>query len=290
MFATTIFQPFDHSNIQRSLYKGWLYSQVCWNALNKAIAPWLINTTKDLSHYTFLAGQGCGRWVMELAGIQHNPVQAAAKSAWAELTTPEALATYQQLRNSTREALMDGLIIGICGVVAIASGVELAQSAYRKARHLYGQVQRLIQPAAVPLAIPQPSDEAIAAIVAEIQGDRFFQAQMDQIHDAELATVQGKVDQAMALAPDMPQAISNGTLPAPVSAVWNPRPHDVEAEVQYRLALQVPPVVGLLPPAQTRKPKTTKTRSPKKTSTTKKTASKPKTTTRRRKTTAATTE
>ena len=54
-------------------------------AFNKAIAPVIATTAKDLSHYYWLCLQGAGEWAMSVAGITHNPVQAAVRAAYAEL-------------------------------------------------------------------------------------------------------------------------------------------------------------------------------------------------------------
>ncbi|MBW4554099.1 MAG: hypothetical protein KME35_23800 [Aphanocapsa sp. GSE-SYN-MK-11-07L] len=154
MFATPIFNlsansislPRWTTDFQRFVFQAAIYSHAAVKAFNSAIAPRLIATTLTLSRHSFQAGQACGLHSMNAAGISHNPLQSAVRSGTAELTSAEAMATYRRIRWIAREAAMDALVIGLCGVVAIATTIEFAQAGYRKAAALYQRLEQRFSP------------------------------------------------------------------------------------------------------------------------------------------------
>lgn len=179
------------------------YTPIILKAFNKTIAPQLLTTFKDLSRYYIQCGEGAGSWAMNAAKITHNPIQAAVRSAHAELTSAEAQATYSRIHHITRETAMDALVLGLCGVVAVATTIETAQTIYRHAVAFYRKAQARFKPAPdiVPtaeVALAVTSDEVIAAIVEDIRVERYFINQFDQLDSDALAIVEEQVDEAIA--------------------------------------------------------------------------------------------
>jgi hypothetical protein len=179
------------------------YTPIIFKAFNKTIAPRLLTTFKDLSHYYYQCGKGAGEWAMTAAGITHNPIQSAVRSAHAELTSAEAQATYSRIRHITRETAMDAIVVGLCGVVAVATTIETAQAIYRHVVAFYGIAQAWFNPApvivpTVEIGVAVTSDEAIAAIVEEVRYERYFLEQFDQLDSDILAINAEEIDEAIA--------------------------------------------------------------------------------------------
>ena len=103
-----------------NIRKAAAHSNIVIKAFSKTLAPVIATTTKDLFMYYVQCLSGLNHWTMRQAGITHNPVSAAVKAAYAELVSAEATATYRRIRHIIRETAMDGLIIGLCGVVAVS--------------------------------------------------------------------------------------------------------------------------------------------------------------------------
>jgi hypothetical protein len=202
MFATPIFNlsansivlPSWAADCQRFVFQAAIYSQAAAKAFNSAIAPRLIATTLTLSRYTFQAGQACGLWVMDAAGIEYNPFRAA----YDELTSAEAMATYCRIRCIARETAMDALVIGLCGVVVIATSIEVSQAGYRKAVALYQLLDQRFSPSLSTLWMAMPFRDHRAATVDEIQRDRHRLIQRDELNAVSLAAVQSPTDTAIA--------------------------------------------------------------------------------------------
>jgi hypothetical protein len=100
---------------------------------------------------------------------------------------------------------MDALVVALCGVVAVATTIETAQTVYRHAVALYGKVHAQFNPSpvivpTVEMAFAATDEKAIAVIVEEIQVERYFIAQFDQIDSDVLATVQAQVNASIAQA------------------------------------------------------------------------------------------
>ena len=121
-------------------------SQIIFKAFSKTLAPVIATTAKDLSHYYMQCGQGAGELIMHRAGITHNPVQAAVRAAYAELSSDASLTTYRRIGDITRETAMDALVVGLCGVAAISVGVDVVQKGYRTAAKLYRAVYARLKP------------------------------------------------------------------------------------------------------------------------------------------------
>jgi hypothetical protein len=104
---------------------------------------------------------------------------------------------------------MDALVVGLCGVVAVATTIETAQALYRHAVALYRKAKARFKPApvivpTVEVAIAVTPDEAdswckaFAAILEDIRVERYFTAQFDQLDMDVLAIVEEEVDEAIA--------------------------------------------------------------------------------------------
>ncbi len=201
-YATALALPSWTAEVQGYSQTVIRYTPIIIKAFSKTIAPQLLTTFKDLSYYYYQCGQGAGEWAMTAAGITHNPIQAAVRSAHADLTSAEAKATYSRIRHITREAAMDALVLGICGVVAVATTIETAQTIYRHAVAFYGKTQARFKPAPVivstaEMTIAVTPDEAIAAIVEDIRVERYFTAQFDQLDSDILAINAEEIDEAI---------------------------------------------------------------------------------------------
>ncbi|MGB8699782.1 MAG: hypothetical protein WCD18_10230 [Thermosynechococcaceae cyanobacterium] len=208
-FATALDMPSWKAEFQHFSYQVIRYTPIVFMAFSKAFAPRIFETFKGLSHYYIQCGEVAGQWAMNAAGIEHNPLQAAVRSSYAELTSAEAEATYARLNLLTRETVMDGIVLGLCGVVAIASGIELATTAYRKGVALYEYLHnRFAPPTPEPVILPTvalalasiserpQSDETVKALTEEVQNERRFIAQLDLLDATALDDIRGKVDDA----------------------------------------------------------------------------------------------
>ncbi len=201
-YATALELPSWTAEIQSYSQTVIRYTPIIFKAFNKTIAPQLLTTFKDLSHYYVKCGEGAGTWAMTAAKITHNPVQAAVRFAYAELTSAEAQATYRRIRHITRETAMDALVVGLCGVVAVATTIETAQAIYRHAVAFYGMAQARFKPApvivpTVEMAIAVTDDKAIAAMVEEVRYERYFHAQFDQLDSDVQLIMEEEVDEAI---------------------------------------------------------------------------------------------
>jgi hypothetical protein len=208
-YATALTLPSWTTEIQGYSQTVIRHTPIIIKAFSKTIAPQLLTTFKDLSRYYIQCGVGAGEWAMTAAGITHNPIQAAVQSAHAELTSAEAQATYRRIRHITREAAMDALVLGICGVVAVATTIETAQAIYRHAVAFYGKAQARFKPASVIVptvevafaVTPDEADhccEAFAAMVEDIRVERYFTAQFDQLDSDVQLIMEEEVDEAIA--------------------------------------------------------------------------------------------
>ena len=221
-------------------------SQIIFKAFSKTLAPVIATTAKDLSHYYMQCGQGAGELIMHRAGITHNPVQAAVRAAYAELSSDASLTTYRRIGDIIRETAMDALVVGLCGVAAISVGVDVVQKGYRTAAKLYRAVYARLNPSvpdpellpSVSMAIA--SEELAAALdhfatVAEANG----QAKADAEVQYSLETMQPVQFEPM---PDYwTEALPLIHTPSVVGPVWNSAPRDIHAETARLMALQYLP-------------------------------------------------
>jgi hypothetical protein len=178
------------------------YTPIIVKAFSKTITPVIIASVKGFSDHWFETECYWRQRITNLAGITYNPLTASIRAAHAELTSTEAQATYRRIRYISREAAMASIAIAVYGVVGIATTIETAQTIYRHAVAFYGMVHARFNPAPVIVptfetafaAIP---DEAIADIVKDIQAERYFNTQFDQLDSDCLAIVEEEVDEAI---------------------------------------------------------------------------------------------
>jgi hypothetical protein len=206
-YATALELPTSWAtDAQRYSYRAVHYTSFAFKAFNQEIAPVLGEALKDQSHYYVQCLKGANRWAMKASGITHNPLQAAVRAAHAELTSTEAQATYRRVRHITRETAMDALVIGLCGVVAVAQGVEAAQKVYRTVKRCYDWVDARLNPAQPePSILPtvtqffaqDKAEEDIAATIEAVGHERSFLMQLDRLDAEALATVRALADEAI---------------------------------------------------------------------------------------------
>jgi hypothetical protein len=202
-YATALALPSWTAEIQGYSQQVIRYTPIFLKAFSKTIAPQLLTIFKDLSHYYFECGRGAGAWAMIAAGITHNPIQAAVRSAHTELTSPDAITTYRRLQHITRETAIDALVIGLCGVVAVAQGVEAAHKIYGLAKRVYRWVDGRLNPLparndSFGKAFAVADEKAITAIIEEVRYERYFLSQFDQLDSDILAINAEEIDEAIA--------------------------------------------------------------------------------------------
>jgi hypothetical protein len=183
------------------------YTPIVLKAFNKTFAPVILDSLKGVGLHLIERERLWCQWTMNVAGITHNPIQAAVRSAHAELTSAEAQATYRHIQRITHETAMDALVIGLCGVVAVAQGVEVAQKVYRTVKRCYDWVDaRLNPPLPEPSILPtviqffaqDKAEEDIAVLIEAVGHERSFLKQLDRLDTEALATIQAKADEAIA--------------------------------------------------------------------------------------------
>jgi hypothetical protein len=202
-YATALALPSWTAEVQNYSQQVIRYTPIVLKAFNKAFTPVIFDLLKGVGLHLIERERLWCQWTMNVAGITHNPLQSAVRAAHTELTSAEAQATYRHIRHITREAAMDALVVGLCGVVAIATTIETVQTIYRHSVAFYGKVQARFKPApvlipTVEMAFAVTPDEAIAAIVEDIRVERYFTAQFDQLDTDVLAIVEEEVDEAIA--------------------------------------------------------------------------------------------
>jgi hypothetical protein len=206
-YATALELPSWTAEVQGYSQTVIRYTPIVFKAFNKTFAPVIIASLTGTSLYLIQRERLWYKWTMNVAKITHNPLQSAVSSAWIELTSAEAIATYSRIRYITRETAMDMLVIGLCGAVAITQGVEVAQKVYRTVKRVYDWVDaRLNPPLPEPSILPtviqffaqDKAEEDIAALIDEVGHERSFLMQLDRLDAEALATVQAKADEAIA--------------------------------------------------------------------------------------------
>jgi hypothetical protein len=203
MNATAIAFPGWTAEVQSYSQKVIRYSPIIFKAFNKTFAPVIIDSLKGVGLHLIERERLWYQWTMNVAKITHNPLQAAVRAAHAELTSTEAQATYRRVRHIIRETAMDALVIGLCGAVAVAQGVEVAQKVYRTTKRVYDWVDARLNPSpanipSVGKAFAMADEKAIAAIVEEVRYERYFLSQFDQLDSDILAINAEEIDEAIA--------------------------------------------------------------------------------------------
>lgn len=215
MYATFNFisLPALSEGIRAFSLKSYVYGRAFSKAFSFAIAPHLHKIGKGFLHYSLTGLSTLEQQELASVQLQYNPVRAALNAAWTELTSEEAIACYRQIQSvaqerftDARERLMDVAIIGLCGVVAISMGIDMAKDTYCKAATLYRKVHGCFNPTAssptilltVELAIATKSDAEIEVIAHQLQQERQTIAQFDSAEVSALTQVQVLVDDAIA--------------------------------------------------------------------------------------------
>jgi hypothetical protein len=183
------------------------YTPIVIKALSKTIAPVTIASIKGFSNHWFESECYWRQRITNLAGITYNPLTASISAAHAELTSTEAQATYHRLQHIATESAMASIALAVCGVFAVAQGVEAAQKVCRMARHVYNWVDIRVNPAQPePSILPtviqffaqDKAEEEVAALIEAVRHERSFLMQLDRLDAEALATVQAKADEAIA--------------------------------------------------------------------------------------------
>jgi hypothetical protein len=146
MNATALALPNWTAEVQSFLNKTAFYTPIVLQAFNKTLAPVIISNAKEFAAHWFESECYWRQRITSLAGITYNPLTASVSAAIAELTSAEAQATYCRIRHIVHEAAMDALVVGLCGVVAISVGVDVARAGYRTAAKLYHTVYDRLNP------------------------------------------------------------------------------------------------------------------------------------------------
>jgi hypothetical protein len=221
-------------------------------AFNNNLTPVIVECAKGFAQHWFQSECYWRQRLTNLAGITYNPITAAISAACAELASEDAIATYRRLQHITRETAMDALVIGLCGVVAVAQGVEVAQKVYRTAKRVYDWVDVRVNPAQTePIILPSvdlffaqdKAQEDIAATIDEVRHERSFLMQLDRLDTDALALVCAKVDDAIAqVKTQQPRdgMTESQAVESPVAGfgqIWNPQPTDMHTEVQRMLEI-----------------------------------------------------
>jgi hypothetical protein len=241
MNATAITFPSWTAEVQSYSQKVIRYSPIIFKAFNKTFAPVIIDSLKGVGLHLIERERLWKEWALNVAGITHNPFQSAVSSAWAELTSAEAQATYRHIRRITRETVMDALVVGLCGVVAVAQGVEVAQKVYGFAKRFYHWVDDRINP-----PLEQPNLLPTVDLCLAHLSDEDLAARIESLADAPSQTA--VVDEAIAPIDriDTEQAKDGPTEAKPVDSpniiFWNPTPTDMHDEVQRMLQATATPV------------------------------------------------
>jgi hypothetical protein len=267
MNATTLALPSWTADIQRYSQKAVFYTPIVWRSFQRNIAPVLVEIVKGLSLHWFESECYWRQRITNFAGITHNPLTASVSAAIAELTSDEARTTYRHIRHIARETATDALKIGLCGVVAIASGIELAQKVYRQAKAAYAWVDAKLNPAGPePMILPtvemaiaphqesalqqEPLEDIQALIAEDEEYERQFMARLERLDDVAVQPSQTEVDlwdggvdyEPVEFSPCPEFVLMSDSVPAlapvyvPVIAeIANPDPHDIHQEVEDRL-------------------------------------------------------
>jgi hypothetical protein len=258
------------AEVQHFINKTAFYTPIVWKAFNKTLAPVIISSAKGFVGHWFETECFWRQRITGLAGITYNPLTASVSAAYSELTSSKAQATYVRIRHIIREAAKDALVIGLCGVVAIASGIELSQKVYRQAKAAYAWVNAKLNPAGPePMILPtvgmaiaphqesalqqeKPLEDVQALIAEDEEYERQFMAKLERLDDVKdcaneiQAQVEndlwdGEVDYepvefspSSEFAPlsDLVLALSPTAYTPVFGPIVNPAPTDMHTEVQ----------------------------------------------------------
>jgi hypothetical protein len=243
-YATALELPSWTAEVQRYSYRAFCYTPIVWGAFRKTIAPVLIENIKGFSLHWFESECYWRQWITNAAGITHNPLTASVSAVYAELTSADAQATYRHIQHITREAAMNALVLGLCGVVAVATTIEAAQAVYRHAKRFYGKVYARFNLSPLPSAeMARAADDLAAAL-----------------------STAADVAEAQVSAKALPLSVAEPVLdfwaePMPLihtppvfGQVWNPPGRDMHTEVERLLELQYVPLTLAAAPEPVEQP------------------------------------
>jgi hypothetical protein len=193
MNIATLHLPSWITEVQQYGIKLYQKATTIVRAFNQTITPEIVATAKGVAVYYVECGHNAGCLAMQAAGITHNPLRAAVRSAYAELTSADAHATYKRISHIAKARAMDAIVIGLCSAVAVSEGIELAQKGYCKARAVY---ERFAPRRGAAVVLPEVDAETIKALVEDIQAERKFFERLDELDSSRLERVAVKVSEA----------------------------------------------------------------------------------------------
>jgi hypothetical protein len=181
MNATALVLPRWTADIQRYSQKVIFYTPIVWKAFNKTIAPVIVASLKGISHHCVERELLWRLWMMNTAGISHNPIQAAFNAAHTELVSEEAIATYRRIRYLVGEIAM--VLLGFCLGFALPflAVINLVLGAYRVAVRLFRAVNGRLNPSlsASDLLMPSVGMAIASTEIAEALADFAAVAEAD---------------------------------------------------------------------------------------------------------------
>jgi hypothetical protein len=218
------------------------YIPIVIKAFSKTIAPVIATTAKDLSRYYWLCFQGAEAWTMD-----RQPISSGIRTVYTKLTSPISIANYRRLRTFICKTAMDALIVGLCGVVALSVGVDLAQKGYKLAQKGYRATEKFYTVVYARLNPSEPQPELLPSVEMAIASTEIAEALADYAHATE-ANIQAIAEvEAQAIAEVLPDFWAEPlpllyTPPVVVGEMWNPAPKDMHQEVQRLFKLQYVPL------------------------------------------------
>lgn len=193
------------TEVQSFMNKAAFYAPIVWKAFNKTIAPVTVSAIKGLAIHWFESECYWRQKITGAMGVTYNPLTAAIKAAYRELTSTEAQATYKRIRSVAHEVATDTAVIGLCGIVAISEGIELAQKVYRQAKVIYAKVDNWFNPVpAMPIILPTVEMALEPAPIFTTEDEEYEQEFMARLQQLDAVAVSKEEDFVVAL--DVPGA------------------------------------------------------------------------------------
>jgi hypothetical protein len=174
--------------------------------------------------------------------MDRQPISSRIRAVYTKLTSPASIKAYRRIRHIVREAAIDAVVVGLCGVVAVCVGVDIAQKGYRAAAQLYRTIYGRLNPV-------EPQPELLPSVGMARAADEFAAA-LSKVADVAEAEVMAKTEafQPAVVAECVPDFWLEPlpfvhTPPIVVGAMWNPVPgRDMHAEVARLHQLQHVPL------------------------------------------------
>jgi hypothetical protein len=105
MNATALVLPSWTAEVQGYSRQVVFYTPIIWGAFKKTIAPVIIDLLQGVALHCIERERLWRQWTMDIAGITHNPLQAAFDAAHAELTSVVSQAQPEASRASLGQRL-----------------------------------------------------------------------------------------------------------------------------------------------------------------------------------------